>query len=112
MEIRVTIMEVYITFLNFIQYNILSYLLNNYYLWIINKYILYINILNSSIAVFNLRNCVGTIKNSLFENSKFGGKGIIYQYCRYQFGFNNSNNRIILYYHFNIYICKNIYSNI
>jgi len=31
-------------------------------------------------AVFNIRNCTGTIKNSVFKNSNFGGKGIIYHY--------------------------------
>ncbi|ORX55421.1 hypothetical protein BCR36DRAFT_368163 [Piromyces finnis] len=32
-------------------------------------------------AVFNIRYCNGTIKNSEFKNSNFGGKGIIYHYC-------------------------------
>lgn len=31
-------------------------------------------------AVFNLRNCTGTIKDSEFKNSKFNGKGVIYHY--------------------------------
>ncbi|OUM69603.1 hypothetical protein PIROE2DRAFT_57328 [Piromyces sp. E2] len=31
-------------------------------------------------AVFNIRNCTGTIKDSVFENSVFNGKGVIYHY--------------------------------
>jgi len=36
-----------------------------------------------SIAVFNIRNCTGEITDSEFKNSKFNGKGIIYQHCKY-----------------------------
>jgi len=31
-------------------------------------------------AVFNIRNCTGDIRDSTFTNSKFQGKGVIYQY--------------------------------
>jgi len=35
------------------------------------------------IAVFNIRNCTGDIRDSTFSNSEFQGKGVIYQYCKY-----------------------------